>query len=130
MGSTVDGIDKSHRQPAINAEKLRQVREMERNEEKMSKKLKYMKPAAGVSMVEYDYDGKPKDKTIKEPINIVIVPDTGKSEPEILIDEDKKYEELSEDEKEIRDCLNKEDDNKSVENGGYLEADFVIIANI
>lgn len=108
--------------PELDAETLRQVRELERKEATIGKKLKTMKLAEGVSMVEYDELGRAKSKPAEEP-KIVIVPDTAEEQPGILIDEDKKYEELSEDEKEVRDCLNNE------EGDGDLEDNFILLAN-
>eukprot|EP00826_Nyctotherus_ovalis_P046492 TRINITY_DN525_c0_g1_i3.p1 TRINITY_DN525_c0_g1~~TRINITY_DN525_c0_g1_i3.p1 ORF type:complete len:357 (-),score=152.57 TRINITY_DN525_c0_g1_i3:334-1404(-) len=112
--------------PELDAETLRQVRALEKKEALINRKLNNMKPAEGVTMVEYDELGKPKSKsTAAKEAKIVIVPDAAEEKPGMLIDEDKKYEELSEDEKEVRDCLNREDE----EDGGDLEDDFVMLAN-
>lgn len=112
--------------PELDAETLRQVRALERKEALISRKLRAMQPGEGVTMVEYDEQGRPKNMcSTAEETKIVIVPDVVEEQPGMLVDEDRKYEELSEDEKEVRDCLNREDE----EDGGDLEDDFVMLAN-
>ena len=108
--------------PELDSETLRQVRELEKKEAAINDRLRNMKLVEGVDTVEYDELGRAKGKT-KGETKIVIVPDTGEDKPTTLIDEDKEYEELSEEEKEIRDCLNKEEDE------GDLEDNFVLLAN-
>eukprot|EP01022_Parablepharisma_sp_SALTPOND_P010883 TRINITY_DN144_c0_g2_i1.p1 TRINITY_DN144_c0_g2~~TRINITY_DN144_c0_g2_i1.p1 ORF type:complete len:533 (-),score=132.00 TRINITY_DN144_c0_g2_i1:675-2273(-) len=124
--------------PALDPETLKQVRELERKEIALARKIKEMKPDEGVKMIEYNEWGVPKDGTDysnffkaddSRPADIVLKPPADYKFPQIIVDEDKEYKDLTEEEKEVRDCLDKEDEDSKEEEGEELEDDFVIKAN-
>eukprot|EP00830_Metopus_es_P018398 TRINITY_DN6390_c0_g1_i2.p1 TRINITY_DN6390_c0_g1~~TRINITY_DN6390_c0_g1_i2.p1 ORF type:complete len:617 (-),score=263.91 TRINITY_DN6390_c0_g1_i2:114-1856(-) len=119
--------------PKVDAKTLKQIKDLEKHDQEIANKLKGMKPNEGVKMVEYNEHGLPKDGTDYDkyfrfdetlPTDIVVKPPPDYQYPHVLIDEDKEYKDLTEEEKEIRACLEKEDSGD-----GDLEDDFVLKAN-
>ena len=125
--------------PEIDSATLKQVQEMERKEvHSLGKAKGNMKLTDGVKMVEYNEWGLPKDGTDysqffkadeSRPADYVIKPPPDYKFPHLIVDEDKEYKELTEEEKEIRDCLNKDISSESDEEDEELEDDFVLKAN-
>ena len=124
--------------PKVDSKTLKQVKELEKKDAELAEKLKAMKPNKGVKMVEYNEWGLPADGTDYSkffrfdetlPSDIVVKPPAEYQYPHLTVDEDKEYKDLTEEEKEIRDQLMREDEKEDEENVEQLEDDFVLKAN-
>ncbi len=122
--------------PKVDVKTFKQVKEMEEKEKELDEKMKRMRPNDGVKMVEYNQWGIPKDghdysnffrEDEARPADIVLKPPPDYKYPAVTIDADKDVKELTEEEKEVHACLERDDVECKQED--MLEDDFVLKAN-